>query len=89
MKITVEELRSKIAEICKTYSVNRHARKDALKKLQWVLVIDGWPVQDESGALIFDGRDNEEMKVRYYKAISGREVEIHLVESGKPCLCSH
>lgn len=84
MKITVNELRNRVDETVKKYE-NRRARIDALKKIQYVLVANDWPISDSNGALIFDGRDNEEMKVRYYTAVLKTPITIQLVESIAVC----
>ncbi len=69
---------AKVAEACATTEPLTKARNKALASVRWVLACEnGFAalsglqiiiVADISAAQVFDGRDNEEMKARFYSA---------------------
>lgn len=70
----------------------RKARWKAMKQLKWRMYcpqlglwagmrgLDIVPVASVGEALVFDGRDNEEHKLRFYRASTGIQWEIQLCE---------
>lgn len=77
-------IQEKIAEACATTAPGTKARKHALASVRWVLAsCTGYAalvddpvviarcviVDDIADAQVFDGRDNEEVKARFYGAM--------------------
>lgn len=75
-------LQQRIAEACASTPPRTKARRQALASVQWVLgCASGYAalaadpvgrcviVDDIADAQVFDGRDNEEMKVRFFGAV--------------------
>lgn len=65
------------------------ARQKALAQLKWVIsdddghyLIAGVDTQftgDKSQASVYDGRDNQEMKLRFFRAVTGRALRVELI----------
>ncbi|WP_395745122.1 hypothetical protein [Prosthecobacter sp.] len=92
MKSQMEILRERIAAACATTKPNTKARRQELAKIRWRLEsIDGLCAgfDDKFGsalvlrgnAQVFDGRDNEEMKKRFFETALGVELALVLQES--------
>ncbi len=69
-----------IAEAIKIGKPKTKERLAALKSVRWYLRTSyGYVCVQDGEPTIFDGRDNEEMKCRYYSAILGVPVTAELV----------
>ena len=86
------ELAQRITQACASTAPRTQARKDALANIKWRLkasgqnlyialgggLFDDKALVPKENALVFDARDNEAMKLRYYEAITHLKLEIEL-----------
>lgn len=86
-------LDQRIKAACDATEPFTKARKKALAEVRWVLrdqfghyvaktvrLADGVQMTaDASKTVVFDGRDNEVMKVNFFQAVTGLDLEIVLV----------
>jgi hypothetical protein len=91
MKTTLELLHEQIAEACSATKPRTRDRMKALAAIKWRLEsFEGLcaGLDDKFGcalvlphnAVVFDGRDNEEMKKKFYETILGVELAIVLMD---------
>lgn len=85
------ELERRIKEVCDSTQPRTRARRDALAAIRWVLrdqhgnyaALDSnacmTAVEDRADAIVFDGRDNEELKRGYYERITGLNYTVELL----------
>jgi hypothetical protein len=91
MKSQIEILEERIDDACASTPSGTRARMKALSKIKWRLEsfeglcggLDdkfGVALVSPHNAQVFDGRDNEQMKKRYYEAALGVELAIVLLD---------
>ena len=91
MQTTLELLHGKIADACSATKPKSRQRMKALAKIKWRLEsFEGLcaGLDDKFGcalvlpyhAQIFDGRDNEELKKKFYETVLGVELAIVLLD---------
>jgi hypothetical protein len=90
MKTQIELLRDRIGSACEATKPGSRARKSALSRIKWRLEsFDGLcaGLDDKFGcalvqvenAQVFDGRDNEELKKKFYEIALGVELALVLL----------
>lgn len=90
MKTVVEILHDRISQACAT-TVPGKARMKALSKIRWRLEAEnglcggldekfGAALVLPHSAQVFDGRDNEDLKKRFYEAALGVELAVVLLD---------
>jgi len=84
-------LAERIKAACDSTPPKTRARMDALKEIRWVLRDQNGnyaalnrkgsivAVEDAKDALVFDGRDNEELKRDFYTRITGMDYTVELI----------
>ena len=91
MPTTLELLHERIAEACSVTKPRTRERNKALAKIRWRLEsFEGLCVgmDDKLGsalvlpgnALVYDGRDNEDMKKKFFETVLGVELAIVLLD---------
>lgn len=91
-RILCPELAQRIIQACANTQPRTKSRRDALANIKWCLkasgqnlyvalgggLFDDIPLVSKDKALVFDARDNEQLKILHYEMITHLKLEIEL-----------
>ncbi len=86
----MNELNQRIEALKEQFKGNPKALLKSMKTVKWVMFcpqLNLWaksglqikPAKSQSEATVFDGRDNAEMKIRFFRAVTGIDWQVQVL----------